>query len=92
MLNPNGFIFIVSIPAIHDGTVSRSDLKTYHLPTDDEYNEIFHDLKLQIIDKSLIQSDLGVAFNDGKIKAILRLVLFMTGLKKTITIIVKIAK
>ena len=50
-----------------------------------EYEKICERLGFSILDFSIRRSDIGGAFNDGKLKAILRLFLFMTGLRKPIT-------
>ena len=85
MLNPNGIIFIVTIPTESQNPITFSNAKTYPLPTKKEYEKICENLGLDILDYSIIQSDIGIAFNHGKLKAIFRLFLFLIGLKKPIT-------
>jgi len=85
MLNPNGIIFIVTIPAESQNPITFSDAKTYSLPTKIEIEKICDKLGFCILDFSIFQSDIGVAFNQGKLKAIIRLFLFMVGLKTPIT-------
>ena len=85
MLNPSGVIFIVTIPIEYQGPITLSDTKTYPLHTKIEYEKICDRLGFRILDFSINQSDIGIAFNQGKLKAILRLFLFMTGLRKPIT-------
>ena len=85
MLNSKGVMFIVTKPIESEGPITYSDTKTYPLHTETEYKKIFDRLGLEIIDISTFQTNIGIAFNQGKFKAILRLFLFMTGLKKTIT-------
>ena len=87
MLNPNGIIFIISMPKEHfdkGNPTTFTDIKTYPLHTKIQYEEICQRLGFRITDYSIIQSDIGVAFNDGKFKAVLRLFLFMTGLRKPV--------
>lgn len=85
MLNPNGIIFIVTIPAESQNPITFSDTKTYPLPTKIEYEKICNRLGFDILDYSIIQFDMGIAFNHGKLKAIFRLFLFFIGYKKPIT-------
>lgn len=85
MLNPNGVIFIVTIPLESQCPITLSDTKTYPLHTKIEYEKICDRLGFRILDFSIIQSNIAIAFNQGKLKAILRLFLFMTGLRKPIT-------
>ena len=85
MLNPSGVIFIVTIPIEYQGPITLSDTKTYPLHTKIEYEKICDRLGFRILDFSINQSDIAIAFNQGKLKAILRLFLFMTGLRKPIT-------
>lgn len=84
MLTSKGKIFIVTSPNRFQNNITKSTLKTYKLPTKEEYHEICTRLGFTILDYSVYQSDIGVAFNDGKLKAIQRLIAFKSGLKKTI--------
>jgi predicted TPR repeat methyltransferase len=85
MLNSDGVIFIVSEPIEFEGPITYTNTKTYPLHTETEYKKIFDRLELEILDFSTYQSNIGIAFNQGKLKAILRLFLFMTGLRNSIT-------
>ena len=85
MLNPNGLIFIITIPIESQCPITLSGAKTYPLHTKIEYEKICDRLGFRILDFSINQSDIAIAFNQGKLKAIVRLFLFMTGLRKPIT-------
>jgi len=85
MLNPNGVVFIITKPIESSGPITYTNLKTYPLHTKMEYEKICERLGFSILDFSIRRSDIGGAFNAGKLKAILRLFLFMTGLRKPIT-------
>lgn len=84
MLNTRGTIFIVSVPIEFPNPITFSDSKTYPLHTKIEYEKICDTLGFDLLDFSTFQSDIGVAFNQGKIRAIFRLFLFIIGLKNPI--------
>lgn len=84
MLNPEGILFIVTTPAESNNRITSSDQKTFSLPTKIEIEKICNKLGFKILDMTTFQSDIGVAFNQGKLKAIFRLFLFMIGMKKPI--------
>lgn len=85
MLNPNGVIFIVTIPIEIKQPITLSNIKTYPLHTKIEYEKIWNRLQFKILDFSTVQSNLGITFMNGKLKALFRLFLFRIGLRTPIT-------
>ena len=85
MLNPKGIIFIVdgkSMPNYLD-----YDKKKYpenKFCNKEHYKSIAESLGLKIIDWTEYQSDIAIAFMNGKIMALLRVLLFMIRIKKSI--------
>ena len=84
MLNPKGVLFIVITPVEFKNKITFSGQKIFPLPTKSEIENICNKLGFDILDITSFQSNIGVAFNQGKLKAIFRLLLFVTGMKKPI--------
>ena len=82
MLNPNGLIFIVSSSPESSAHMSR--YPNHKLYSKKEYSEICSKVGLKLIDYTEYKSNIGTAFNDGKILSVIRVILFMCRLKKPI--------
>lgn len=82
MLNPNGMIFIVT--ANPESSYHVSKYPNHKLYSENEYSEICSKVGLKLIDYTEFKSNIGTAFNNGKILSVIRVILFMSGLKKPI--------
>ena len=82
MLNPDGVIFIVTSTPDADHHVSK--YPNHKLYSKNEYSEICSKVGLKLIDYTDFKSNIGTAFNNGKILSVIRVLLFMSGLKKPI--------
>jgi len=70
MLNPNGFIFIVSVSP-ESSNIHMSKYPNHKLYSKKEYSEICSKVGLKLIDYTDYKSNIGTAFNDGKILSII---------------------
>ncbi|MEK6947362.1 MAG: methyltransferase domain-containing protein [Nanoarchaeota archaeon] len=82
MLNPDGMIFIVTVTPDFDHHVSKYPNHTLY--SKNEYSEICSKVGLKLIDYTDFKSNIGTAFNNANILSVIRILLFMTGLKKPI--------
>ena len=83
MLNPDGMIFIVAITS-HGYDHHISKYPNHKLYSKNEYYETCSKVGLKLIDYTDVKSNIGMAFNNGKILSVIRVLLFMSGLKKPI--------
>ena len=90
MLNPDGMIFIVAITTVEESGFSQgcvhhiSKYPNHKLYSKNEYYETCSKVGLKLIDYTDFKSNIGTAFNNGKILSVIRVLLFMSGLKKPI--------
>ncbi len=83
MLNPNGTVFIVTSSSHSKDHISK--YQNHKLYTKEQYYDMASKLGFEIIDYTEVQSNIGTAFNNGKIMAMLRMTTFKIGIKKAIT-------
>lgn len=82
MLNPNGTVFIVTGSSHSKDHISK--YPNHVLYTKEQYYDMALKLGFEIIDYTEVQSNIGTAFNSGKVIGMLKMIAFQLRIKKAI--------